>query len=232
VTGRFTREQAADAVEIATGERDAIQANLLELDGSFGKGLLAGAQLTGTSRDQWNSATTTLTALWELYVRYSDVVDQAAQAIARHHRLPRHGELERVTELLTEPCIEITGEKKPLAERDLVRRGQTEWITVAAAVGRMRLAFAAVSQVTCAAEQVWNQVSARLDRLAIQLDAVGPASQEAAPLCAELDRLRAAVSTDPLAFWQPSGQVAMSGLDELHERLATFVSPGDQGPQP
>jgi hypothetical protein len=33
----FTRQQAADAVAKATGERDAIRANLLDLDSSFGK---------------------------------------------------------------------------------------------------------------------------------------------------------------------------------------------------
>jgi len=39
----MTRDQAAAAVKAAAAERDAIQANLLELDSSFGKQLLAGA---------------------------------------------------------------------------------------------------------------------------------------------------------------------------------------------
>ena len=41
----MTREQAAAAVTAATAERDGIQTNLLELDGSFGKQMLAGAAL-------------------------------------------------------------------------------------------------------------------------------------------------------------------------------------------
>ena len=39
---QMTREQAAAAVADATAERDSIQANLLDLDGSFGKRMLAG----------------------------------------------------------------------------------------------------------------------------------------------------------------------------------------------
>jgi hypothetical protein len=41
----LTRDQAGAAVKAAVAERDAIQANLLELDSSFGKQLLTGAEL-------------------------------------------------------------------------------------------------------------------------------------------------------------------------------------------
>jgi len=44
---QMSRDQAAAAVAAATAERDSIQANLLDLDGSFGKRMLAGATLTG-----------------------------------------------------------------------------------------------------------------------------------------------------------------------------------------
>ena len=50
----MTREQAAAAVAAAAAERDAIQANLLDLDGSFGKRMLAGAALTGESQRRWD----------------------------------------------------------------------------------------------------------------------------------------------------------------------------------
>ena len=52
----MTREQAAAAVAAAAAERDSIQANLLDLDGSFGKRLLAGATLTGETRQRWDTA--------------------------------------------------------------------------------------------------------------------------------------------------------------------------------
>jgi hypothetical protein len=79
----FTKAQAADAAAAARDERDIIQANLLDLDGSFGKRLLAGATLTGTTRQRWESAASTLAALWDLYEAYSAVIDHAAEVLAR-----------------------------------------------------------------------------------------------------------------------------------------------------
>ena len=50
----MTPEQAAaERVAVVLAERDAIQANLLELDGSFTKRVLDGATLTGQTRDRW-----------------------------------------------------------------------------------------------------------------------------------------------------------------------------------
>ena len=43
----LTKQQAADAVAKARDERETIRANLFDLDGSFGKRLLAGAELSG-----------------------------------------------------------------------------------------------------------------------------------------------------------------------------------------
>src|SRR5580698_7247134 len=63
----MTREQAAAAVAAATAERDGVQVNLLDLDGSFGKRLLAGATLTGQTRARWESAGGELIRLWETY---------------------------------------------------------------------------------------------------------------------------------------------------------------------
>ena len=80
----MTRDQAAAAVKAAVAERDAIQANLLELDSSFGKQLLAGAELTGGTKRRWDATAVTLATLWQVFSAYSTVVDQAAEAAARH----------------------------------------------------------------------------------------------------------------------------------------------------
>ena len=60
----MTRGQAAAAVAEATAERDSIQTNLLDLDGSFGKQMLAGTTLTGESKLRWEAAATDLATLW------------------------------------------------------------------------------------------------------------------------------------------------------------------------
>src|ERR1017187_7034128 len=67
MTMPMTREQAATAVAAATAERDGIQANLLDLDGSFGKRLLDGATLAGESKRRWEAAAADPTALWGLF---------------------------------------------------------------------------------------------------------------------------------------------------------------------
>jgi len=59
-----SREQAAAAVTAAVAEHDTIQANLLELDNSFGKRLLAGATLTGETKKRWDVVAADLTTLW------------------------------------------------------------------------------------------------------------------------------------------------------------------------
>ena len=56
MTTLLSRDQAAAAVAASVAERDTIQANLLELDNSFGKRLLAGATLTGGTRKRWEAA--------------------------------------------------------------------------------------------------------------------------------------------------------------------------------
>ena len=78
----MTRDQAAAAVKAAVAERDAIQANLLELDSSFGKQLLAGAELTGGTKRRWDATAVTLATLWQVFSAYSAVVDQSAEAAA------------------------------------------------------------------------------------------------------------------------------------------------------
>src|SRR2546423_14618821 len=92
----MTRDQAAAAVKAAVAERDAIQANLLELDSSFGRQLLAGAELTGGTRRRWDATAVTLATLWQGFSAHSAVVDPAAPAPAPHLRPPELPALSRL----------------------------------------------------------------------------------------------------------------------------------------
>src|SRR5260370_23538253 len=166
----FTRPQAADAVAAASGERDTIQANLLDLYGSFGKRLLAGAALTGTTRQRWDSAASTLAALWDLYAAYSAVIDRAAEALAGH---PGQKELAEITALLTGPSVEVNRGPAPRARRDLADAGRDQ-VGLATATARMRAAFAEVTGVVSAAEQAWNDIAGRLDAASADLRGVEP----------------------------------------------------------
>ena len=62
----LTKERAPAVVQAAVAERDAIQANLLELDGSFGKRLLEGAALTGETKRRWDVTAASLATLWQV----------------------------------------------------------------------------------------------------------------------------------------------------------------------
>ena len=155
----MTRDQAAAAVKAAVAERDAIQANLLELDSSFGKQLLAGAELTGATRRRWDATSATLGTLWQVFEAYSAVVDQAAEAATRHLG-PR--ELAAISELLAGRSVQLASGPAPLAGRDLADPGHED-LTMATAVARMRGAFSAVTEVVTAAEHVWTEVAGRLD---------------------------------------------------------------------
>ena len=80
----LTKERAPAVVQAAVAERDAIQANLLELDGSFGKRLLEGAALSGGTKRRWEATAASLASLWQIYSAYSAVIDRAAEAAAGH----------------------------------------------------------------------------------------------------------------------------------------------------
>jgi hypothetical protein len=229
----LTRDQAAAAVRAAVAERDAIQANLLELDSSFGKQLLAGAELTGDSRRRWEATAATLATLWQVYSAYSAVVDQAADAGARHLG-PR--ELATITTLLTGRSVQLASGPAPLAGRDLADSGREE-LTLATAVARMRGAFSSVTEVVSAAEHVWTEMAGRLDAIGAELARV---SQDADTLGDEaltgnlaaaqgkLARLRDTLNSDPLALWQGNGKVDTSGADRLQERVTAAATRADE----
>ena len=233
-TPALTKERAPSVVQAAVAERDAIQANLLELDGSFGKRLLEGAALTGETKRRWNATAVSLATLWQTYSAYSAVVDQAAEAVAGHLG-PR--ELTRISTLLSGPSIELSSGPAPLAGRDLADSGRED-LTLVAAVTRMRRSFGDVTAVVSAAEQVWNEMTSRLDTVAAELARVTPHAaslgDEAltgnlAAAESELARLRGALASDPLSLWQggpgpKTGQVDTSGADRLTERVGAAAA--------
>jgi hypothetical protein len=228
----MTKEQAAAAAQAALSERDAIQANLLELDGSFGKRLLAGAALTGQTKRRWDAAAATLATLWQVYSAYSAAVDRAAEAVAG--RLgPR--ELAAVTALLTGPSVQLASGPAPLAGRDLADSGREE-LTLVTAVARMRRAFASVTEVVAAAEQVWTEMAGRLDTIGAELDRVTrlitSLNDEAvtgnlAASQAGLARQRDTLNGDPLSLWQGSA-VDVSPADRLAERVTSLAARVDE----
>ena len=219
----LTQAEAAALVAERIAERDRIQANLFELDASFGKRLLSGATLTGTTKVRWQTASADLAWVWEVFAAYSAVVEQAA-GLRDSKRRPTSALSADLTALLTGPSVMLKGEQVPLARRQLTGSGEPEeQVTFAEAVRRMTVAFSQIAEVTSAAETVWNEVSDRLDQVA---SALGPAIRQADDVAddalagavrgadADLRRMRELLNTDPLSLWHDDG-VDLTGPDNL-----------------
>jgi hypothetical protein len=239
-------ETAAQRVAEVLAERDAVQANLLELDGSFAKQVLDGAPLAGRTRDRWAAASASLATLWETFLAYSAVVDRVG-ALGSGARRPARKDLPELSDLLTGGCVRLPGAPVPLARRDLASAGRPP-VTLAAAVGAMRRAFTEVTEVTSAVEAVWAAVAAPLDAATADLARARPlvdglgADVRAEFRGAEdaLAAQRAAVNTDPLALWRPpppgtasrpaadgstdTGHTDTGAADRLRERAAALTA--------
>jgi hypothetical protein len=233
-------EAVAQRVTAVLAERDAVQANLLELDGSFARQVLEGAALTGQTRERWAAASAALATLWETFLAYSAVVDRVA-ALGSGARRPARKDLPGLNVLLTEGCVQLPGAPVPLARRDLAAAARPP-VTLAAAVGAMRRAFSAVTEVTSAVEAVWAAVAVPLDAATAELARVRPLSDGlGAGIQAEfrdaenaVAAQRAAANADPLALWRPpaggttagaagEGTVDTSAADRVREQVAALT---------
>jgi hypothetical protein len=220
---------AGQAAAAVLAERDAIQANLLELDGGFTRRLLDGATLTGQTRERWDAASAMLADLWQMYLAYSAVVDRVAE-LGTGARRPAKKDLPELDSLLTGASVLLPRSLVPLARRSLLDTG-VHAVTLAAAVAAMRRSFSEVAEVTSAVEAVWAQVGERLDAAAAELaaglpQAAGLGEELEAALRdarASLQATREAVNADPLRLWS-DGRVDTSAADLVRERVAGLTA--------
>jgi hypothetical protein len=218
----------SERVAAVVAERDAIQANLLELDGSFVKQLLDGATLTGQTRQRWAAASATLAGLWQTYMAYSAVVDRVAELSST--RRPSKQNLSELTELLTGPAVRLPDAPAPLARRDLADTGRVA-ITIEASVAAMRRAFTEVAEVISAVEAIWADAGAPLDAAAEELARCRPLVAglgdeiEAAFRDAQsgLDSRRAETNADPLALSR-GGRTDTSAAYRLREQVSGLAA--------
>jgi hypothetical protein len=221
--GMMAEPAAEQAAAAALAERDAIQANLLELDGSYVRQVLDSATLTGQTRQRWETASATLASLWQTYMAYTAVVDRVAELGGG--RRPAKKDLPELTELLTGTSVTLTRAPVPLARRDLADTGR-ESVTLDSSVAAMRRAFTQVAAVTSAVEAVWGDAGSRLDAAAEELSRLRPlvaglGDEVAAAFGAaesSLESLRTGMNADPLALWH-DGRTDTSAADRLREQV-------------
>ncbi|MEU8622980.1 hypothetical protein [Streptomyces sp. NPDC048623] len=203
------RDEVDRALARLGAEHKAVEDSLLALQDHAGRRLLEGAELTGTTRDRWQTAERTITLLWAYFDAYTAALHDARGVRARR-RWPGREELTELTDRLRGESVHVPGgahEQASLAER----------FTLDGLVTRMNELYAASLDVVVTADAVWSALPARIDLLAAELGrtrslahSVGvrpgehPAGDELESITAELGALRAQVISDPLAFWRPA----------------------------
>ncbi|MGI5489171.1 hypothetical protein [Microtetraspora malaysiensis] len=195
-------------------ERDRISDDLLDLDSHPGYQLLKGARLTGETRRRWDEAQHRAVTLWWLFDAYRGVLGRAQELRAGKP------DLAALTGLLAGPSVELKPENVPVEKRSLLRAAG-ESITLDTVVARMDAAYRDVAETVAAADDAWSALLSRLDDADVarrsaqdllrDLDGGDP---ELDRIGAEIDRIRAAVTVDPL------GSVTLGGeLDGLLAEL-------------
>ncbi len=228
MTTSMTREQAAAAVAAAVTERDNIQANLLDLDGSFGKRMLAGARLAGSTQQRWSAIEAELAALWQTFTAYSAVVDRAAEIVASFGRSPG-AKVDEVGALLTGPSVRLA-RAAPFGQRQLTTGAITE-LTLSAAVSEMKRAYADASAFCATTETIWNEIADGLQEAGAAVEdakriSAGQTDEAMAGALTAADtslsQLRETLNTNPLALWQ-QGHADTARLDRLREQVAAVT---------
>ncbi|MFE5484503.1 hypothetical protein [Streptomyces sp. NPDC056527] len=210
------RDEVDRALARLGAEHKAVEDSLLALQDHAGRRLLEGAELTGTTRDRWQSTERTITLLWTYFDAYTGALSEARDLRARRRWSSRE-DLEELTERLRGESVVVAGgaqQQALLSER----------FTLEALVRRMNELYASSLDMVVTADAVWSALPARIDLLAAELGrtrslahSVGvrpgehPAGDELESITAELTALRAEVVTDPLTFWRPAAGSSAPG---------------------
>ncbi|MFD7326139.1 hypothetical protein ACFV9D_34530 [Streptomyces sp. NPDC059875] len=210
------RDEVDRALARLGAEHKAIEDSLLALQDHAGRRLLEGAELTGTTRDRWQSTERTITLLWTYFDAYAGALSEARELRARRRWSSRE-DLEELTERLRGESVLVSGgaqEQARLSERFTLER----------LVDRMNELYASSLDMVVTADAVWSALPARIDLLAAELGrtrslahSVGvrpgehPAGDELESITAELTALRSQVVTDPLSFWRPAAGSSAPG---------------------
>ena len=181
-------------------------ANLLELDQSSSRALLAAARLEGLSAERWAEAEEALAGLFQSYTALSGVADAAvvARGTGSFVSASRRAQVEQ---LVLGPSVELPERAVPMAERDLVSGSRVlHRCTPDELLASMAQPFALARSVIVTAAETWEtggplvqSVRARLVDASEDGD-LGGGPGGRAELERRLDTLEHRLLTDPLAF--------------------------------
>ncbi|MFJ4684955.1 hypothetical protein ACIQNG_05525 [Streptomyces sp. NPDC091377] len=211
------RDEVDRALARLGAEHEAIETSLLALQDHAGRRLLEGAQLTGVTKERWQSAEASITLLWTYFDAYTAAL-RTAREIRSRRRWSSREDLTDLTELLRGESVTVAGGAATATAHALTLHGTgrlSHSFTLAALVDRMNELYARSLDMVVAADAVWSALPARIDLLAAELQrtrklahSVGvrpgehPAGDDLERITRTLTSLREQVVSDPLAFWQ------------------------------
>ncbi|MGJ5827927.1 hypothetical protein [Streptomyces ossamyceticus] len=212
------RDEVDRALARLGAEHEAIETSLLALQDHAGRRLLEGAELTGVTKERWESTEASITLLWAYFDAYSDAL-RSAREIRSRRRWSSREDLVELTELLRGEAVTVAGSATAMANAPtLPGSGRlSEQFSLSTLVDRMNDLYAASLDMVVAADAVWSALPARIDLLAAELQrtrqlahSVGvrpgehPAGDDLERITRTLTRLREEVISDPLAYWVPA----------------------------
>ncbi|MEV6111280.1 hypothetical protein AB0L59_01900 [Streptomyces sp. NPDC052109] len=200
------RDEVDRALARLGQEHEAIETSLLALQDHAGRRLLEGAELTGVTKERWQSTEAEITLLWGYFDAYAAALRSAREIRARRRWSSRE-DLVELTELLRGESVTVSGSGSTLSES----------YSLAGLVDRMNELYATSLDLVVTADAVWSALPARIDLLAAELQrtrklahSVGvrpgehPSGDDLERITRTLTRLREDVVSDPLAFWVPA----------------------------
>jgi hypothetical protein len=211
------RDEVDRALARLGAEHEAIETSLLALQDHAGRRLLEGAELTGVTKERWESADASITLLWAYFDAYADAL-RSAREIRSRRRWSSREDLVELTELLRGESVTVAGSATATANAPTLHGGSgklSERFSLVTLVERMNELYATSLDMVVAADAVWSALPARIDLLAAELHrtrqlahSVGvrpgehPAGDDLERITRTLTSLREQVISDPLAFWQ------------------------------
>ncbi|MGC0331947.1 hypothetical protein RKD23_004937 [Streptomyces sp. SAI-170] len=203
------RDEVDRALARLGAEHEAIETSLLALQDHAGRRLLEGAQLTGVTKERWDTTEASITLLWSYFDAYTAALRSAREIRARRRWSSRE-DLVELTELLHGTSVTVPGSGSGSGRL-------SESFSLAGLVDRMNELYAASLDMVVAADAVWSALPARIDLLAAELQrtrqlahSVGvrpgehPAGDDLERITRTLAQLREEVVSDPLAHWVPA----------------------------
>ncbi len=211
--GPPTREQV-DAELARLGEDAArVSEALMELADHSGYKLLDSAPLAGITAQRWQRTAGRITALWDNYTAFQDVLNRAAEIRGRRAK-PRPEDLAAIADLLRGRSITLSTKAVALSERTLLGPSTvTETATLADTLGRMNKDFQLAADFVTAADAAWNRLfqqadplQERLKQVIAQVREVGDRALGAsvAGIGEQYTALRREVFADPIGLSAPA----------------------------